>query len=133
LRQAEEGNEMDLVEGEIVEHIEQIDGDWWSGVGAGGAKSGLFPGTSYCMLWCSYESPNARARLSANYVEIIEQLEVGEAAQEEAPAHPRTPTPEAPTEEAAAPAADEGPTAIALYECVRSNPFNGIHVLTYGL
>lgn len=35
---------MNLVEGELIEQIEQIDEGWWSGVGEGGAKSGLFPG-----------------------------------------------------------------------------------------
>lgn len=35
---------MSLVEGELIEQIEQLDEGWWSGVGADGAKSGLFPG-----------------------------------------------------------------------------------------
>lgn len=35
---------MHLVEGELIEQIEQLDEGWWSGVGAGGTKSGLFPG-----------------------------------------------------------------------------------------
>ncbi|KAI0351295.1 hypothetical protein OH77DRAFT_1429821 [Trametes cingulata] len=43
---------MDLVEGELIEEIEQLDEGWWSGVGGGGTKQGLFP---------------------ANYVEIVEQ------------------------------------------------------------
>lgn len=38
---------MNLDEGELIEQIEQLDEGWWSGVGAGGAKQGLFPG----MLW----------------------------------------------------------------------------------
>ncbi len=41
---------MPLVEGELIEQIEQLDEGWWSGVGEGGAKSGLFPGTSSAML-----------------------------------------------------------------------------------
>ena len=45
--QAQEDNEMDLVEGELIEQIEQLDEGWWSGVGANGAKQGLFPGTSF--------------------------------------------------------------------------------------
>ncbi len=36
---------MNLDEGELIEQIEQLDEGWWSGVGAGGAKQGLFPGT----------------------------------------------------------------------------------------
>jgi hypothetical protein len=36
---------MNLSEGEIIEQIEQFDDGWWSGVGAGGSKRGLFPGT----------------------------------------------------------------------------------------
>lgn len=35
---------MALVEGELIEQIEQLDEGWWQGVGQGGAKSGLFPG-----------------------------------------------------------------------------------------
>ena len=36
---------MDLVEGELIEQIEQLDEGWWSGVGANGTKQGLFPAT----------------------------------------------------------------------------------------
>lgn len=39
---AEEGNELDLPEGSIVEQVEQIDEGWWSGMLDG--KTGLFPG-----------------------------------------------------------------------------------------
>ena len=52
--EAQEDNEMDLVEGELIEQIEQLDEGWWSGVGANGTKQGLFP---------------------ANYVEIVEAEE----------------------------------------------------------
>jgi drebrin-like protein len=38
-----EDNEMPLLEGEIIEDVEQIDEGWWAGTGPGG-KSGLFPG-----------------------------------------------------------------------------------------
>ena len=38
----DEENEMELVEGEIVEQIEMVDEGWWSAVGADG-RSGLFP------------------------------------------------------------------------------------------
>lgn len=34
---------MHLLEGELIENIEQVDEGWWAGVGPGG-KSGLFPG-----------------------------------------------------------------------------------------
>lgn len=33
---------MDLVEGEVIEQIEEVGDGWWTGVGAGG-KSGYFP------------------------------------------------------------------------------------------
>jgi hypothetical protein len=51
LTQAVEDNEMNLVEGEVIEQIEQIDEGWWSGIGADGSKSGLFPGRSYPEIW----------------------------------------------------------------------------------
>ena len=35
---------MPLVEGELIEEIEKLDEGWWSGVGANGTKTGLFPG-----------------------------------------------------------------------------------------
>ncbi|MBW0517638.1 hypothetical protein O181_057353 [Austropuccinia psidii MF-1] len=38
-----EDNEIDLIEGEIIENIEMIDEGWWSGTGANGSKQGLFP------------------------------------------------------------------------------------------
>ena len=44
--EAQEDNDMALVEGELIEQIEQLDEGWWSGVGAGGSKAGLFPGAS---------------------------------------------------------------------------------------
>lgn len=40
--QAEEGNELDLAEGDIVTDIDQIDDGWWSGSVDG--RTGLFPG-----------------------------------------------------------------------------------------
>jgi hypothetical protein len=49
--QATEENEMNLIEGEMIEQIEQIDEGWWSGVGDGGAKMGLFPGKISRFLW----------------------------------------------------------------------------------
>ena len=48
--QAQEDNEMDLIEGELIEEIEQLDEGWWSGVGAGGSKQGLFPGALYTLV-----------------------------------------------------------------------------------
>jgi hypothetical protein len=50
--QATEDNEMNLIEGEMIEQIEQIDEGWWSGVGDGGAKMGLFPGK--CRVVCHW-------------------------------------------------------------------------------
>ena len=51
--QPTEENEMELVEGELIEQIEQTAEEWWSGV-SGNGKAGLFP---------------------ANYVEIVESVE----------------------------------------------------------
>ena len=45
---------MDLVEGEILTEIEMVDEGWWSAVGNGGEKRGLFPGkldTFSCLYW----------------------------------------------------------------------------------
>ena len=42
---------MNLIEGELIEQIEQIDEGWWSGVGQGGEKTGLFPGEN-CFFVC---------------------------------------------------------------------------------
>lgn len=43
---------MSLVEGEVIEQIEEVGEGWWSGVGQGGAKTGLFPCTcSNSNLW----------------------------------------------------------------------------------
>ena len=56
--EAQEDNEMDLIEGELIEQIEQLDEGWWSGVGAHGGKQGLFP---------------------ANYVEVVEAAPESEA------------------------------------------------------
>lgn len=50
----DEDNEMDLVEGEILTEIEMVDEGWWSAVGNGGEKRGLFPGkldTFSCLYW----------------------------------------------------------------------------------
>lgn len=41
---------MSLVEGELIEQIEEIDEGWWQGVGEGGAKHGLFPCTFDCVI-----------------------------------------------------------------------------------
>lgn len=38
---------MNLLEGELIEQIEQVDEGWWNGVGQGGDKSGLFPGEHF--------------------------------------------------------------------------------------
>jgi hypothetical protein len=57
--QAQEDNEMSLTEGELIEQIEQVDEGWWSGIGQGGAKSGLFP----CMC-CSRFFPLTSSHVS---------------------------------------------------------------------
>jgi len=44
--EALEENEIHLVEGELIEEIEKVDENWWSGVGDNGAKRGLFPSNS---------------------------------------------------------------------------------------
>ena len=44
--EATEDNEINLAEGDFVEHIEEIDEGWWSGVGPDG-KTGLFPCLSF--------------------------------------------------------------------------------------
>lgn len=41
---------MELIEGELIEQIEQLDEGWWSGVGANGTKQGLFPGMRFCLF-----------------------------------------------------------------------------------
>ncbi|KAF9511348.1 hypothetical protein BS47DRAFT_1377186 [Hydnum rufescens UP504] len=66
--EALESNEIDLVEGEIIEKIEQLDEGWWRGFTPSGGF-GLFP---------------------ANYVELIE--EPANDLQEEAPPPPRPTT-----------------------------------------
>lgn len=47
---------MALTEGELIEEIEQLDEGWWSGIGEGGAKSGLFPGSQSAenSTWCMH-------------------------------------------------------------------------------
>lgn len=45
---------MSLVEGEVIEQIEEVDDGWWSGVGQGGTKTGLFPGMSRCDVLAYY-------------------------------------------------------------------------------
>jgi hypothetical protein len=51
---ATEPNEMNLVEGEVIEEIEEVEEGWWTGVGDQGRKSGLFPGivTKFFFLFC---------------------------------------------------------------------------------
>ena len=42
---------MNLLEGDIITDVEEIDEGWWTGVGPGG-KSGLFPCKSFvCCLF----------------------------------------------------------------------------------
>lgn len=64
---------MTLLEGEVIEQIEELDEGWWSGVSVDGSKTGLFP---------------------ANYVEVVESIEAATA--EEPPASPPPPPPPPP-------------------------------------
>ncbi|KAH7904713.1 SH3 domain-containing protein [Hygrophoropsis aurantiaca] len=83
--EAAEDNEMTLVEGELVEQIEEVDEGWWSGV-VGGVKNGLFP---------------------SNYVELVE-VEQPAAEEEAAPPPPLPPPPSPPPAPAtAAPAVSD--------------------------
>jgi hypothetical protein len=85
-----EDNELELTEGNYVTNIEMVDEDWWMGTNSKG-ESGLFP---------------------SNYVELVED--------EEAPAPgshaPEPILPPVAPRPTAAPAAQSGPTAIALYD-----------------
>ena len=93
--EAAEENEMKLIEDEQIEQIMQDSDDWWSGVGDGGAKSGLFP---------------------ANHVQIIEKEPEAEAPPPPPPpAAAAAPAPAAPPAPPA-PAADKGSAAIAAYD-----------------
>ncbi|EFY86837.1 actin binding protein [Metarhizium acridum CQMa 102] len=85
-----EGNEIDLVEGQVVVNIEMVDADWWMGTNHLG-ESGLFP---------------------SNYVELIdEEAGATPAAAAEAPS---APSPAA--RGATSPPTTAGPTATALYD-----------------
>lgn len=41
---------MTLIEGEILEKVDIVDEGWWSAVGDGGKKEGLFPCSSISLL-----------------------------------------------------------------------------------
>ncbi|KZT50974.1 hypothetical protein CALCODRAFT_461009 [Calocera cornea HHB12733] len=85
--EAAEGNEIDLIEGETIYGVEQLDEGWWSATTADG-KTGLFP---------------------ANYVELLED----DGAEAAAPPPPPPPAPVAEPvhEEPAAPAPPPPPAA----------------------
>lgn len=87
----DEDNEVELVEGQMVTNIEQVDPDWWMGTNHLG-EHGLFPSA---------------------YVEVIEEDDGGAEPEQHA-----APPPPAPAERAvpAAPAAASGPSATALYD-----------------
>ncbi|KAI1787010.1 hypothetical protein LXA43DRAFT_1085152 [Ganoderma leucocontextum] len=107
---AQEDNEMDLIEGELIEQIEELDEGWWSGVGAHGTKQGLFP---------------------ANYVEIVEVEAAAPATPPPPSPPPPPPAPPAPPPPPAVahaepePAAEEdlGSWVIARYEYLRRVSF----------
>jgi hypothetical protein len=77
---------MNLVEGEIIQQIEEVDEGWWTGVGGGGSKAGLFPGKSVSLTLLA---SNLTHFCSANFVEIVKLPET----QEEAPPPPPPPPP----------------------------------------
>jgi hypothetical protein len=77
--QPTEENELELTEGEIIEQIDPIADEWWSGVTSSG-KTGLFP---------------------SNYVEVVPSVEPSSGGQdhggqEEAAAAPPPPPPPPP-------------------------------------
>jgi drebrin-like protein len=81
---------MHLIEGELIENIEQIDDGWWAGVGPGG-KSGLFPG-EFDLYNIRIDSRGSFT-FTANYVEIVEQPETEEEAASAPPPPPPPPPP----------------------------------------
>lgn len=68
---ATEDNEMALVEGEMIEQIEMLDEGWWSGVGQGGAKSGLFPGALLPSIHPFSITQHARSYAASGLYELI--------------------------------------------------------------
>lgn len=96
----DEDNEINLVEGETVTDIDQVDPDWWIGTNVHG-ENGLFP---------------------SSYVELIKDNGAGAGVGAAAPPPPAAPGPaaaSAPTPAPAAPApaaASSGHTATALYD-----------------
>lgn len=95
-----EENEIDLMEGEYVTEIDQVDESWWAGVNSKG-EHGLFP---------------------SNYVELVEEEEQAPPqparhmapAPAAAPVHEPEPEPESITQQSHSKSA--GPTATALYD-----------------
>lgn len=98
---AEEENELDLTEGSIVEHIEQVDEGWWSGTSNG--KSGLFP-SNYVELLEDEQEPSQQQQQQQPPQEEVEEPEP-----EQLP--PRGPSP--PPAPAAPPAPPAPPVAPA--------------------
>ncbi|ATY61933.1 actin binding [Cordyceps militaris] len=93
----DEDNEINLVEGEIVTDVDQVDPDWWIGTNKHG-ENGLFP---------------------SSYVELIEDAEAETSAAVPPPSAPARAAAPVPTPAPAAPApaaASSGPTATALYD-----------------
>jgi hypothetical protein len=84
-----EDNEIDLIEGEYVTEIDQVDESWWAGVNSKG-EQGLFP---------------------SNYVELVED-------EDQPPPQParHTAAPVVEPEPAVSHHASAGPTATALYD-----------------
>jgi drebrin-like protein len=83
---------MNLVEGEFITDIEEVDEGWWTGVGSGG-KTGLFPCKPFAFAFF------VSRRLSfdlANYVEVVHQAEALEEEPVEVAAAPPPPPPPPP-------------------------------------
>jgi len=87
-----EDNELDMTEGEIITHIDQVDDDWWEGTNSKGER-GLFP---------------------ANYVEL-QTSGVPAAPTQQQETQQAQPEP-AQAQQPAAAAQKSGPTATAQYD-----------------
>ena len=83
---------MNLVEGEFITDIEEIDEGWWTGVGSGG-KTGLFPCKSPISVFFVLQG---LSHISANYVEVVHQAEAHEEEPAEVAAPPPPPPPPPP-------------------------------------
>ncbi|CAG8594001.1 5509_t:CDS:10 [Ambispora gerdemannii] len=72
---ADEGNEMPLVEGEIITNIVQLDEGWWEGVSEDGSKKGLFPANYVELIANPHQSAGQTAIALYDY-EATEENEI---------------------------------------------------------